>query len=98
MRSNPKIEEIKLTTKQLEEIVSLIKRDSLTTEVKNRIIKRYAGGVCLICGEVPTKKFTYNADGAIVIERYCSKHFKRRDFNSRSNTPGNGQGKGNTMS
>ena len=56
MRSNPKIEEIKLTTKQLEEIVSLMKRDSLTTEVKNPIIKRYAGVVCLICGDVTTGK------------------------------------------
>lgn len=75
-KSDPKIEEIKLSKKIKEEISSLIKRDSLTTEVRNRIIKQYAGGVCLICGGVPTKKITYDVDGAILIERYCGKHFK----------------------
>lgn len=78
MKSNPTIEEIKITRKQLDEIASLLKRDSLTTEFKNRIIKGYAGAVRQICGGVPTKKITYNADGATVIERYCDKHFDDR--------------------
>ena len=75
-KSEPKIEKIKLSRKIKEEISLLIKRNSLTTVVRNRIIKRYAGGVCLICGDVPTKKITYDVDGAVLVERYCSKHFK----------------------
>lgn len=50
MKSNPTIEEIKITRKQLDEIASLLKRDSLTTEFKNRTIKGYAGAICQICG------------------------------------------------
>lgn len=80
MKSKPKIEEIKITKEELAEIASLLKRDSLTTEFKNRIIKKYAGGVCGICGDVPSKKITYDADGATVIERYCDKHFKNKRF------------------
>jgi len=75
-KSEPKIEKIKLSRKIKEEISLLIKRDSLTTVVRNRIIKQYAGGVCLICGDVPTKKITYDVVGALLVERYCSKHFK----------------------
>ena len=79
MKSSPKIEEIKISKKQLSEITSMIKRDSLTTEVRNRIIKQYAGGVCSVCGDVPTRKITYDAQGATVIERYCDKHFGDRN-------------------
>lgn len=75
-KSEPKIEKIKLSRKIKEEISLLIKRNSLTTVVRNRIIKQYAGGVCLICGDVPTRKITYDVDGAVLVERYCSKHFK----------------------
>lgn len=76
MKSNPKIEDIKIGKKQLDEIASLLKKESLTTEFKNRVIKLYAGGVCGICGGIPSKKITYDADGATVIERYCNKHFE----------------------
>lgn len=77
MKSDPKIESIKITKKHLDEISSILKKESLTTEVRNRVIKEYAGGICAICGDIPTKKITYDADGAQVIERYCHKHFKR---------------------
>jgi hypothetical protein len=80
MKVSPKIEEIRITKKQLGELSSLIKRDTLTTEVRNRIIKQYAGGVCSICGDVPSKKVTYDADGATVIERYCKRCFRGKRF------------------
>jgi hypothetical protein len=83
-KSEPKIEKNKIIKKNKggnlltdkKKISLLIKRNSLTTVVRNRIIKQYAGGVCLICGDVPTKKITYDVDGAVLVERYCSKHFK----------------------
>ena len=76
MKHDPKIENIKITKNQLDEIASLLKKESLTTEFRNRVIKAYAGGVCVICGYVPSKKITYDVDGAQVVERYCDKHFK----------------------
>ena len=77
MKPEPKIEKIKITKRQLDEIASLLKKESLTTEFKNRVIKAYAGGVCAICGGIPTKKIIYDADGATIIERYCDKCFKK---------------------
>ena len=76
-RSEPKIKEIKITKKELDEITSLLKRSGSTTESKNRIIKKYAGGVCMNCGNVPHKMLIHDADGATVIERYCNKCFQK---------------------
>lgn len=46
MKSEPKIEEIKITKKQHEELKTELKKTITTTESRNRIIKKYAGGVC----------------------------------------------------
>ena len=80
MKASPKIEEIKMTRKQQEELQYLLKRPSLTEEGRTNVIKKYSGGVCLICGDIPKKKITYNVDGAQVIERYCDKHFENKGF------------------
>jgi len=42
----------------------------MTAEGKNRIIKKYAGGICSMC-DVPTRIATYDVRGAQVVERYC---------------------------
>ena len=76
-KSEPKIEDIKITKKDLDEIKSLLKSSGSTTESKNRIIKKYAGGVCMSCGNVPNKMLIHDADGATVIERYCNKCFQK---------------------
>ena len=77
MKSEPKIEEIKLTKKQRDELKTELKKTITTTEGRNRTIKKYAGGVCSMCGGMPTKIATYDADGATVIERYCDKCFQK---------------------
>ena len=76
-KSEPKIEKIKKTKKQRDELKAELKK-TMTTEGINRIIKKYAGGVCSTCGNIPTKNILFDADGAQVIERYCDKCFKRR--------------------
>ena len=77
MKSEPKIEEINITKKQREELKNRVKEDITTTESRNRIIKKYAGGVCSICGGMPTRILTYDVDGATVIERYCNNCFQK---------------------
>ena len=77
MKSEPKVEEIKITSENRRELELELKR-TMTAEGKNRALKKYAGGICSTCGELPTKKITYDADGVLVIERYCDKHFERQ--------------------
>ena len=79
-KSEPKIEGIKITGSELRELKSELNKPNITNEVKHRIIKNLVGGVCIICGGVPSKKITYDADGATVIERYCNKCYKKRAF------------------
>lgn len=78
-KSEPKIEKIKITKKQRDELKAELKK-TMTTEGINRTIKKYAGGICSMCGNIPTKNIIFDVDGAQVIERYCDKCFKRRGF------------------
>ena len=77
MKSDPKIEEIKITKKELSELKAELSKSITTTEGRNRAIKKIAGGPCSMCGGVPNKILTYDADGATVIERYCNKCFQK---------------------
>jgi hypothetical protein len=77
MKSKLSIEEIKITKEQLTDLESELKRSSITSNGKKDIVKKYAGGVCIICGSVPSKMISLDADGATVIERYCEECFKK---------------------
>ena len=75
MKSNPIIHEIKITQQQLNDIYSKLKKSTINSNGRYDIIKKYAGGVCLICSDIPSKKVVYDADGATVVERYCDNCF-----------------------
>jgi hypothetical protein len=77
MKSNPIIQEIKITQQQLTDLNAKLKTFTINSNGKYDIIKKYAGGVCLICSDFPTKKIIYDADGASVIERYCNNCFDK---------------------
>lgn len=76
-KSNTVIESIKITLEQLSRLKSELEKSSITSNGKNDIIRKYAGGVCSICGNVPSKIVTHDANGAKIIERYCDKCFDR---------------------
>lgn len=75
-KSEPKIEKIKISKDERDELEAELKK-TMTTEGTNRTIKKYAGGVCSMCGEIPTRNITFDAEGATVIERYCDKCFQK---------------------
>jgi len=82
MKSNPIIQEIKVTQQQLADLNAKLKRSTVNSNGRYDIIKKYTGGVCLICSDVPTKKIIYDADGASIIERYCNNCFDKNGFSS----------------
>lgn len=71
------IEEIKITQGQLHDLKSKLKKSSINSNGRNDIIKKYAGGVCIICGNVPSKMISRDVGGATLIERYCEDCFKK---------------------
>jgi hypothetical protein len=77
MKPKPSIEQIKITHERLNELKYLLKRPGLSNDGKNNLIRKYVGGVCWICGSLPTKILTYDVVGAKLIERYCDKCFKK---------------------
>ena len=44
---------------------------SKSEKYRNFIIRNYAGGYCLSCYEIPTKKVSYDIGDALLVERYC---------------------------
>jgi hypothetical protein len=79
MKREPRIETITIENNTLRELESLLQSSNLTDKGRNDIIRKYAGGVCLTCGNIPTKKLIYDAGGAQLIERYCENCFKKWD-------------------
>jgi len=44
-----------------------------------KLIREIAGGVCVICQDVPQKIVTYDmGNGSVLVERYCEKCIGRR--------------------
>lgn len=66
----PKIEEIKIN---IDELNNELKLKSI--KHTHRIIRKYAGGICTRCYNIPTKKITYDVGDAELVERYCDKCF-----------------------
>ena len=63
--------------------------DELQNELKlrsykqrNFIIRKYAGGTCTYCGEIPTKKLKYDiGDGDKLVEYYCNTCYQKHKKN-----------------
>jgi hypothetical protein len=69
----PIIENIKINMDELHGELRL-KSD----KQKHQIIRKYCGGTCTYCGEIPSKKLKYVvADGDKLVEWYCTKCFER---------------------
>lgn len=83
MKSNPIIQEIEITQQQLNDLYEKLKKSTVNSNGKYDIIKKYAGGVCLICSDIPTKKIIYDVDGASIIERYCNNCFDKNGLSSK---------------
>ena len=79
VKSHPKIDDISISEEKQKLLKSALQHyDSIDNQTSDAI-KRIVGGVCIICHGIPTKKLTYQMDGAIKIERYCDKCFAERD-------------------
>jgi hypothetical protein len=83
MKPKPTIEPIKVTTERLRELKYLLKKPGLSSNGKNNLIRKYVGGACWTCGNLPTKILTYDVVGAKVIERYCDKCFQKWEKSER---------------
>jgi hypothetical protein len=67
----PKIEDIKIDMELLQAELKL-KSEKYT----NFIMRKYCGGYCNRCSNMPTKKVSYNIGGAQLVEFYCDNCFK----------------------
>lgn len=71
----PRIEDIKIDMQLLQ---SELKSKSSAKE-KQKMMRKYYGGTCIRCGNVPTKKVSYQIDGGALVERYCDNCFQYRN-------------------
>ena len=79
MKLNPVVEPIKIEKDKLEELESILKSIKTTESLRYEAIKEYAGGVCMLCVNIPTKLVRYDMDGIILIEKYCDNCFEKWD-------------------
>ena len=68
----PKIEDIEIDDMELLLSELKFKPDNQ----RNAIIRKYAGGYCVRCCNIPTKKVSYKIQDAVLVERYCDKCFQ----------------------
>lgn len=71
--NKPVIENVKISDKELEELKASLKRGIK----KSALIRKYAGGVCTYCGEIPIKKVSYDVDKGKLVDFYCDPCFER---------------------
>ncbi|MGI8720564.1 MAG: hypothetical protein ACR2KF_08590 [Nitrososphaeraceae archaeon] len=76
-RSNPVVIPIKISKKKLAELHEVLK-SRFTRHQRYLTIKEFCGGICCICGDIPSKTLVYDVDGAKLIEKYCNKCYKER--------------------
>jgi hypothetical protein len=75
-KRKPVVEDIVITQEKMDELNSEVRRKS--TSSKPAIIRKYAGGTCAYCGDIPTKKLKYDIGyGDKLVEWYCGKCFER---------------------
>jgi hypothetical protein len=70
IRNNGKVTKIKIPIDALE-LIHKIQNSNVTETVKENIIKKLSGGICVICRRMPTHLVTYDVDKATRVERYC---------------------------
>ena len=75
--SKPKIDKIEIPKENLKSLKRIIDNSEGTESKISAIIRKTAGGVCIICHGIPTNKLTYQMNGAIKIEWYCDKCFSK---------------------
>ena len=74
--SKPMIEDIVISKEKLNELNSELGRKS--THTKPAIVRKYCGGTCTYCGEIPTKKLKYDVgDGDKLVEFYCDPCYQK---------------------
>lgn len=62
----PKIEEIIVNLDE-----SKILLESTSNKKRQNLIRKYLGGFCTRCMDIPTKKISYDVGDAKLIEFYC---------------------------
>jgi hypothetical protein len=77
VKLKPIVEPIKIEKEKLEELELILKCIKTTDSLRYDAIKEYAGGVCMLCAQLPTRLVRYDMDGAQLVERYCEKCFKK---------------------
>ena len=78
VKPKPIIEPIEIEKVKLEELDSILKSIKTTDSLRYEAIKEYAGGVCMLCAQLPTRLVSYDLDGAQLVERYCDKCFEKQ--------------------
>jgi RNase P subunit RPR2 len=68
----PTIEDIEIN---MDELNKQLER-SASDKQRNLIIRKWAGGVCVRCYKIPSKKVSYQIEDALLVERYCDNCFK----------------------
>lgn len=76
-KPKPKIEPIKLTPEEINKINECKALISTYSKTNYNKIKKIIGGFCGICGDISTKKVSYDCDGAFLVEYYCDKCFSK---------------------
>lgn len=59
----------------MELLHSELKR-SRSDKQRNLIIRKWAGGVCIRCYKIPSRKVSYQIEDALLVECYCDNCFK----------------------
>ena len=72
MKPKPTIEPIVISPEQ-KQVLDTMLNSNRSKAMKHRTMITIAGGVCLVCGDIPTKKVKYKLEDATRIEHYCSK-------------------------
>jgi hypothetical protein len=80
VKPKPIVEPIKIEKVKLEELDSILKSIKTTDSLRYEAIKEYAGGVCMLCAQLPTRLVSYDIDGAQLVERYCDKCFEKQKW------------------
>jgi len=86
MRNNknkPKIADIIISPEGLVELNRIL-NSGVSHNSKNQAMNEIAGGDCLVCGSLPSKKLIYDVsddDGeGTFIERYCDSCFEKAEI------------------
>jgi mono/diheme cytochrome c family protein len=72
-RPKPTIKTIAYSEDKLKFIQQKLTRPTLSQFQKRQYLRRFIGGHCAVCHEVPTKIASYDMGGISLIEKYCDK-------------------------